>query len=120
MPSSHFASGVDLIAAERERQVAAEGWTPEHDDTHTHHELARAGAAYALYGGFGKMPVDVRDLVWPWEPESFKPSRDRLRDLAKAGALIAAEIDRLQRRADVDDQTRTAERLMMDGRPPLG
>jgi hypothetical protein len=92
--------GVALITAERQRQVTAEGWTPEHDDTHTHFELAKAGAAYALYGGFGKMgSLDIRDLVWPWEPEGFKPSRDRVRDLAKAGALIAAEIDRLQRAA---------------------
>jgi len=25
-------NGIERIAAERERQVEAEGWTPEHDD----------------------------------------------------------------------------------------
>ena len=33
--------------------------------------------------------------TWPWEQESFKPTTD-IRDLIKAGALIAAAIDRLQ------------------------
>ena len=32
---------------------------------------------------------------WPWDKESFKPTTS-LRDLVKAGALIAAAIDRLQ------------------------
>ena len=36
------------VLAERARQIAAEGWTPEHDDEHDGGELARAGAAYAL------------------------------------------------------------------------
>lgn len=38
---------------------------------------------------------------WPWEPGWWKPGKgnsyaDRVRELVKAGALIAAEIDRLQ------------------------
>jgi hypothetical protein len=32
---------------------------------------------------------------WPWEPEGWKPSDDPIRNLVKAGSLIAAEIDRL-------------------------
>lgn len=92
-------NGVDLIAAERQRQIDAEGWTPEHDDTHTHLELAKAGATYALYAGFGPWVTPYAPLTWPWELGELKlsPSRDRVRDLVKAGALIAAEIDRLQR-----------------------
>ena len=31
---------------------------------------------------------------WPWPPEFWKPSDDPVRNLVKAGALIAAEIDR--------------------------
>ena len=27
-------TGVELIAAERQRQIEVEGWTPEHDDAH--------------------------------------------------------------------------------------
>ena len=33
-----------LIAAERERQVAGEGWTPEHDDAHADGSLGFAAA----------------------------------------------------------------------------
>lgn len=81
-------TGVELIAAERERQVSQEGWTPEHDDEHKHGELRGAAACYAL----GRMIPEI----WPWSSEWWKPG-NRIRELAKAGALIAAEIDRLQR-----------------------
>jgi hypothetical protein len=33
---------------------------------------------------------------WPWNDDDWKPSPDPIRNLVKAGALIAAEIDRLQ------------------------
>jgi hypothetical protein len=81
------ALGTALIRHERQRQVEAEGWTAEHDDEHVASELSRAAVAYIR---------EDRDL-WPWEPESFKPSETRIPDLVKAGALIAAEIDRLAR-----------------------
>ncbi|HHG5409119.1 TPA: hypothetical protein ACPWMT_005896, partial [Pseudomonas aeruginosa] len=38
------------VQAERRRQVEAEGWTPEHDDGHSHGQMARAAACYALAG----------------------------------------------------------------------
>lgn len=95
-------TGIELIAAERERQVSAEGWTPAHDDAHTDGELVCAAICYAEAGsGFdlslghdeeGKPPHP-----WPFEASWWKPSHDLVRNLAKAGALIAAEIDRLQR-----------------------
>lgn len=34
--------------------------------------------------------------AWPWDPSWWKPSPDPIRNLVKAGALIAAEIDRLR------------------------
>jgi hypothetical protein len=39
---------------------------------------------------------------WPkeWNVDWWKPSDDPIRNLVKAGALIAAEIDRLQRKAE--------------------
>ena len=38
---------------------------------------------------------------WPWDMKWWKPSdEDPIRNLVKAGALIAAEIDRLQRRTE--------------------
>jgi len=91
-------TGVDLIGAERQRQVDAEGWTPEHDDGHRSGDLARAAGVYAMpYNGSWKV------YHWPWGPESFKykppTTEGRIRELVKAGALIAAEIDRLNRLA---------------------
>lgn len=88
-------SGAELIAIERARQAFIEGWTPEHDDEHEDGELARAAACYA-----DPVPWHPVPPRWPWERRWWKPSpEDRVRELMKAGALIAAEIDRLQRQA---------------------
>jgi hypothetical protein len=107
------------IAAERARQIQQEGWTPEHDDEHDKAELATAAAIYAapdlkqvrrlsnIVGGSEHSSIAIID-PWPWHSVSildncelstriwFKPS-ERRRDLVKAGALILAEIDRLDR-----------------------
>lgn len=93
-------SGIDLIAAERARQIGVEGWTPEHDDAHVAGEIAYAAECYvraAIEVENGLRPLS-RPPNWPWEPAAWKPSeRDPVRNLTKAGALIAAEIDRLER-----------------------
>lgn len=99
-------TGIELIAKERERQLSVEGWTPQHDDEHTDNSLAKAAACYA-------MPEDERKNYqsfssshgwyprwWPksWSLEFWKPTpKNRIKELVKAGALIAAEIDRLNR-----------------------
>ena len=95
-------SGIELIAEERKRQIDVEGWTPEHDDIHTHAEIGLAGLSYV---SVAVSQVRLRDgcitetlpTYWPWHPSWWKPSPDPIRNLVKAGALIAAEIDRLQR-----------------------
>lgn len=84
------------VQAERHRQITAEGWTPEHDDKHNGGELADAAACYALWAG-GINPGNWREF-WPWAPEWLKHSEPR-RMLVKAGALILAEIERLDRAA---------------------
>lgn len=90
-------SGADLIAAERNRQMEAEGYSPEHDDKHKPEEFAMAAIAYAL-PEWMRWTYKGECEWWPFEKESFKPSPDdRVRELVKAGALIAAEIDRIQR-----------------------
>lgn len=110
-------TGIELIAAERERQVSGEGYVPEHDDAHKHGDMALAAALYAtpvlLYKQIKNFNgVSFRD-PWPWELECDKRPRsgtcinpnspfylsmdERISQLTKAGALIAAEIDRLQR-----------------------
>jgi len=88
------------IKEERLRQVLKEGFTILHDDRHDDGEMARAAAVYA-------MPAEWRNTVnipgsaplgWPWEPEWWKPTpEDRQRELIKAGALLCAEYDRLER-----------------------
>lgn len=93
------------IAAERRRQIEVEGWTPEHDDEHERAEMACAAACYALSGTSADEAIyihgrwkDIRDLFWPWSRDWWKP-KDRRRNLVKAGALIVAEIERLDRLA---------------------
>lgn len=96
-------SGVDLIAQERFRQMAKEGWTQKHDDSHRRKQLAHAADSYlavhihpsgdGTFGGSETGPT----YNWPWSEKWWKPSDDPIRNLVKAGALIAAEIDRLQR-----------------------
>lgn len=103
-------TGVQLIAIERDRQMVVEGHGPIHDDTHMADELAVAAAAYATpenrrgYAHHYKYdrPMVRLPVGWPWEPEAWKPGdpanrQDRIRELVRAGALLAAEIDRLQR-----------------------
>lgn len=104
------------VLAERQRQITAEGWTPEHDAEHDGGELAAAGAAYALHAADHLHPYSQGDggneapEFWPWhnelagrgegpvktEPSWWKPGLPR-RDLIKAGGLILAEIERLDR-----------------------
>jgi hypothetical protein len=102
---THKSNGVELIAAERARQISAEGWTPEHDDTHRLAQMTLAAASYAWLaasqvrlGGSCLNPAP-KGMYWPWADEWWKPSANPIRNLVKAGALIAAEIDRLQRKA---------------------
>ncbi|WP_134607761.1 hypothetical protein [Pseudomonas aeruginosa] len=89
------------VQAERRRQIEAEGWTPEHDDAHSHGQMARAAACYALAGS--SAPNDgtaalLVSLAWPWDEQWWKPSTAR-RDMVKACALALAEIERLDRAA---------------------
>lgn len=81
------------VLAERQRQVNVEGWTTKHDDLHTDFGAAKAAAVYALHAAD---TVGVYSHFWPWEPHWWKPSTPR-RNLVKAGALILAEIERIDR-----------------------
>lgn len=91
-------TGAELIAQERQRQVEQEGWTPEHDARHVNGELAEAAAAYAT----GTLSL------WPWGLSWWKP-KDRISNLVRAGALIAAEIDRIQAMEQASDNTQQHE-----------
>lgn len=100
-------TGVDLIAAERERHVTEEGYTAEHDAGHDH-ELASAAAMYALPAAIRPQPLHSSlPWAWPWPSYYWKPTpNNRVRELVKAGALIAAAIDSLL--AEEDDESEDA------------
>jgi len=84
--------GVRLIADERRRQVEVEEWDAGHDDAQRSGAMRRAAACYAAFAGQHR----AAPPEWPWGFGSWKP-KDEIRDLVRAGALIAAEIDRLKR-----------------------
>lgn len=114
-------AGIDLIAAERRRQIDTKGFDAAHDDEHVRHELALAAVCYAAPERIyieAAPPTTGRHFLDPW-PINWDPHWDnrprsrwtghlvgaddidlptRIRCLTKAGALLAAEIDRLQRR----------------------
>lgn len=100
-------AAVNSVLAERRRQQETEGWTPEHDDAHGDGSLAVAGACYAL--GLQQEFGDSRfndhfrvPVLWPesWAASWWKPTPNSpRRDMVKAGALILAEIERLDRAA---------------------
>lgn len=109
--------GAERIAAERKRQIEVEGWTPEHDAEHIQGEMALAAALFAtpvlLYEKQEVANEIAFSDAWPWDKRWDKrPVKDsgnvlmanltlsypqRIRQLEIAGALIAAEIDRLLR-----------------------
>lgn len=112
-------SGVELIMDERKRQIEEEGWTAEHDDRHGDGKLSLAACCYAMpVPLFEKVETSSKFLFqdpWPWDmsydkrhrckasdrgvrakPYEYTPG-ERMDLLVKAGALIAAEIDRINR-----------------------
>lgn len=92
--------GAALIAAERARQVSEEGWTPEHDDQHKDGSLAGAAAVLAMEHTYGDARWVNYDTSWIRELRNKHAATPIIRRLVIAGALIAAEIDRLERRSE--------------------
>ena len=108
---------IEEIRTERDRQINSEGWTCEHDDKHDKGELPSAAACYAWFAGVSNITREVAlsmpasrqcdeavilNRLWPWENRWWKP-RDRRRDLIRAAALIVAEIDRIDRQAEKEN-----------------
>jgi hypothetical protein len=88
-------NGVERIAAERRRQRAVEGWTPDHDAAvHDDGALAVCASIYAMPPEKRRVHLSMIPVDWPDNCCEWKPG-ERIRELEKAGALIAAEIDRL-------------------------
>ncbi|HEM6872310.1 TPA: ead/Ea22-like family protein [Citrobacter koseri] len=87
------------VIAERQRQQSVEGWTPEHDDEHCNGELAMAAVCYINETGTVNRNGG-KPWGWPWEASWWKP-KGRRRNLVKSGALILAEIERIDRAAGI-------------------
>ena len=101
-------SGIELIADERQRQIEVEGYSAQHDSQHNASDFVYAAIAYTEAAKVGVNCIEIGNTneteimlrkaemgkIYPfgWD---FKPST-YVRDLVKAGALIAAAIDRLQ------------------------
>ena len=98
-------SGIELIAEERAEQSSKYGWSAEHDLTHNSGELAVEAAGLAV------LHTDTVVVQINYEAGSIFNQEKRIADawglqkklkdnpihaLKVAGALIAAEIDRLQ------------------------
>jgi len=83
--------GIELIAKERKEQIEKHGWDDSHDDKHTDLSLRNC----AIYN------LTKDDNFWPsnWDVKYKKKmdAKNYKENLIVAGALIAAEIDRLNR-----------------------
>ncbi|MCF6459080.1 hypothetical protein [Pseudoalteromonas sp. MMG024] len=104
-------TGAQLIADERTRQIEKEGYTSERDDNYGKGVLTMAAITYATVATSSpqlrhefrtRAEINKPLRHWPWEMSYLKIGVDdthpsRIRELTKAGALIAAEIDKLQR-----------------------
>lgn len=104
----YMVGGLALIATERVLQIEEKGWTPEHDDQHVNFELIKAAEYYCAYDQVAFEVCHLEEykgLIEDRFPSTWADSWKKRRgfpeptdyDLAKAGALIAAELDRRSR-----------------------
>lgn len=106
-------TGIELISDERQRQIEKEGYSHKHDDEHTGGELAFNAALYATPFNLYEMEefantirFNVAKSDWGLKlnyngniimDNCLLSKNKRIDQLVKAGALIIAEIERLQR-----------------------
>ena len=109
-------TGLELIREERKRQIE-KGYTADHDDTHTDEELADGAALYALSDDARSFIDDEwgNDMYlhfWQFELKYLKfTPNNRIKQLTKAGAMIVAEIERLQR-LELNDKVNRLNKLI--------
>lgn len=90
-------SALDDIAAERIRQLDEKGYDADHDDGHETGAIAVGAAHFAL------LPDDLDRLgvlhgdLWPAELGPIPKPLPRRDELVRGAAMLAAEIDRLDR-----------------------
>jgi len=86
-----------LIFQERERQIYEKNHTPELDDKYENLELVKAAICYAMGEKLVLRGGTHMGHVWPWGFRNHVRSDDRMKNLATAGALIMAEMEREMR-----------------------
>lgn len=106
-----MSDAVIAVAHERLRQEAVEGWTPEHDNSHSDGQMVQAALCYAINAltwaqlrkegwtpeHFASVSGNARvPKSWPWHARWWKPKGQR-RNLVIAAALLVAEIERIDR-----------------------
>ncbi len=91
-------TGIELIAQERQEQIEKHGRTVQDDIKYNHQQQLRVAAMRLLYS-------DASNAGYPtnWNPDIWKKmkSKDYEDRLIIAGALIAAELDRI--RVEIDE-----------------
>lgn len=103
-------TAAQAVLAERRRQFEDEGYTTERDDQYTAGQLADAAGAYAFWAqtcNIQDFKVTTVPPSWPWHRDHWKPTDQRTM-LVKAGALILAEIERLERQQSLGGATAVA------------
>ena len=85
-------TGIEQITEERTKQITKYNHTGFNDRCYTNKELLRAARAYLNTAIWGK-EIGIED--WPWDKSYFK-DEGFVECLKKAGAFIAAELDRIQ------------------------
>lgn len=99
-------NGAEAIAAERRRQIEAEGYDASHDDMATRYQLGHAALGYIMAATCAQRDIAASlppPRNWPWDEKYWKP-KDPRHNLVVAGALIAAEIDRIDRLQKAEGQ----------------
>lgn len=95
-------AALDSFTRERARQVVNHGFKAGGDDKHVDGQLSDAAACYALGSGYDRAGKPSALWRWAFPLSWWKPAQDdepqnRKRDIEKAGALLLAEWERLDR-----------------------
>ena len=98
-------TGIQMISEERKEQIEKHGWDLSHDQDYGHNELIKA----ALFC------INQEYFEWPFEwDDEFRDKilgKNRVEQLTRAGAFIAAEIDRIkyEEQLDIDNDPKSYE-----------
>jgi hypothetical protein len=97
--------GHDSIKSERKAQMGVHKYYAENDNAWVDGELTKAANCYLRAAEIQRVEQELTveevkqkvESFWPWDLKPLKLSKFRSKNLIKAGAMIAAELDRLFR-----------------------